>query len=134
MRMLLDTHILVWAIKESPLLPAQSAMLIEDSSNELYFSTAAVWEACIKHAKRPDQFPLPGERLIRYCTDNGIKELPLYFRHIDMLNTLVQQENAPAHNDPFDKIMIAQAKTDNLFFLTHDSLLRYYDEPCILYV
>ena len=43
-------------------------------------------------------------------------------------------ENAPVHKDPFDRIMIAQAKSDNLFFMTHDSLLKYYDEPCILFV
>lgn len=45
-----------------------------------------------------------------------------------------RSEKAPIHNDPFDKIMIAQAKTDNLFFVTHDSLIKYYDEPCILFV
>ena len=81
-----------------------------------------------------DNFKMPYERLIYYCTENEIRELPLYFRHVDMYNTLSRSEKAPIHNDPFDKIMIAQAKTDNLFFVTHDSLIKYSDEPCILFV
>ena len=134
MRLLLDTHILVWALMEDPLLPDQAAMLINDDSNELFCSTISVWETAIKNAKRPDNFKMPCERLIYYCTENGIRELPLYFRHVDMYNTLSRSEKAPIHNDPFDKIMIAQAKTDNLFFVIHDSLIKYYDEPCILFV
>ncbi len=51
-----------------------------------------------------------------------------------LMEDLSRSEKAPIHNDPFDKIMIAQAKTDNLFFVTHDSLIKYYDEPCILFV
>ena len=134
MKLLLDTHILVWAIKKNPLLPSQAAMLINDEDSQLYISTVAVWEAAIKHQKRPDQFPLPSSRLIRYCTDSGIRQLPLYFHHIAMLDTLNRQDNTPVHNDPFDKIMIAQAKAENMFFVTHDGLLSFYDEPCILYV
>lgn len=134
MRLLLDTHILVWAIRMNPLLPKQAVMLISDSDSELYVSTVAVWETAIKHEKRPEQFPLSSERLIRYCNENGVRQLPLYFHHVDMFTTLTRQENAPVHNDPFDKIMIAQAKAENMFFLTHNSLLKYYDESCILFV
>lgn len=134
MRLLLDTHILVWALMEDPLLPAQAAMLINNDSNELFCSTISLWETAIKNAKRPDIFKMPYERLIRYCAENEIKQLPLFFRHIETYNSLLHSENAPVHNDPFDRIMIAQAKADNLFFMTHDSLIKYYNEPCILFV
>lgn len=52
--------------------------------------------------------------------------------HVYALETLLRTENAPRHNDPFDRIMIAQAKAEHLDFITHDSLLTYYNEECIL--
>ena len=134
MRLLLDTHILVWALMDDLLLPAQAAKLINDNGSELFCSSISVWETAIKNAKRPEIFKMPCEKLIQYCAEYGIRQLPLYFRHIEMYNTLVRPENAPLHNDPFDKIMIAQAKADNMFFLTHDRLLSDYHEPCILFV
>lgn len=134
MRLLLDTHILIWALMGDPLLPAQAAMLINENSSELFCSTISVWETAIKSTKRPEKFKMPCQKLIHYCAEYGILQLPLYFRHISMLNSLTRSADAPDHNDPFDRIMIAQAKTDNLFFLTHDSLLRYYNESCVLYV
>lgn len=68
------------------------------------------------------------------CEDNGYIVLPILNRHVSALETLKRQENAPKHNDPFDRMMVAQAKTENLIFLTHDSLIPYYDEPFIISV
>lgn len=134
MKLLLDTHILMWTLAGDPRLSAKAGAFIEDSDSELYCSVITIWKTSIKYAKRPERTHLSGEMLIQYCADNGIRQLPLYFHHISMLDTLTRAEEAPAHNDPFDKMMIAQAKAENMFFLTHDGLLRYYDEPCILYV
>ena len=66
------------------------------------------------------------------CEENGYFVLPILNKHVSALETLKRLENAPRHNDPFDKIMIAQAKTEGLMFLTHDSLIPYYNEPFII--
>jgi PIN domain nuclease of toxin-antitoxin system len=134
MKLLLDTHILMWTFAGDIRLPSKAIELINDNQNELLCSAAAIWEISLKHAHDPENFDLTAEKTIQYCNENGVFQLPLFFRHIPALNTLSRQENAPVHKDPFDRIMIAQAKTDQLLFITHDWLLRYYNEPCVFYV
>jgi len=68
------------------------------------------------------------------CEENGYLVLPVFNRHVSALETLKRPENAPSHKDLFDRIMVAQAKAENLMFLTHDSLISYYDEPFIILV
>ena len=65
---------------------------------------------------------------------NGYLVLPILNKHVSALETLKRSENAPRHNDPFDRIMVAQAKAEGFMFLTHDSLIPYYDEPFIISV
>lgn len=134
MKLLLDTHILAWALSGDHNLPQKACSLINDNNTQLFCSAAAIWEISIKHAKRPDLFGLSAEKTIQYCSEYGVYQLPLFSRHILSLDSLHREETAPIHNDPFDRIMIAQAKTDNLLFVTHDALLKFYNEPCILYV
>lgn len=134
MKLLLDTHILMWALSGDPRLSEKAAELIDGNANELFCSAASVWEVSLKHYHHPEEFDLTAEKLIQYCDENGILQLPIAFRHIPTLDTLSRPENAPFHNDLFDRIMIAQAKTERLFFLTHDGLIKYYEEPCIIYV
>ena len=134
MKLLLDTHILMWAFSGDPRLTPKAADLISDNRNELLCSAAAIWEISLKHAHDPARFDLTAEKMIRYCEEYGVLQLPLYFRHIPALSTLKRPDNAPVHKDPFDRIMIAQAKTDQLVFLTHDVLLAHYNEPCVYFV
>lgn len=75
-----------------------------------------------------------GSLLEKGCEENGYLVLPVYNRHVSALETLRRSENAPSHKDPFDRIMVAQAKAENLMFLTHDSLIPYYNEPFIISV
>lgn len=133
MKILLDTHILMWLFSGDDRL-SQKALSLINNSDELLCSAASIWEISIKHSHDPHGFDLSAEKMIRLCEENGVHQLPVFFRHIPALSSLIRQENAPVHNDPFDKIMIAQAKADNLFFMTHDSLIKYYEEPCILFV
>ena len=60
--------------------------------------------------------------------------LPVLNKHVSALETLKRPKDAPKHNDPFDRIMVAQAKAEGIMFLTHDSLIPYYDEPFIISV
>lgn len=108
--------------------------MIMNGENELFYSVASMWEVTIKHLAHPDRMRTSGSKLAEGCGRLGIQPLAIMQNHVKMLETLKRPEAAPAHNDPFDKILIAQAKTEDLIFLTHDSLIPYYQETCILHV
>ena len=132
MKVLIDTHIAIWAVLNNPKLPKQAKDIILDKENDIFYSTASVWEITIKHLLHPDRLRINGSLLEKGCEENGYFVLPILNKHVSALETLKRLENAPRHNDPFDKIMIAQAKTEGLMFLTHDSLIPYYNEPFII--
>lgn len=132
MKVLIDTHIAIWAVLNNPKLPKQAKDIILDKENDIFYSTASVWEITIKHILHPDRLRINGSLLEKGCEENGYFVLPILNKHVSALETLKRLENAPRHNGPFDKIMIAQAKTEGLMFLTHDSLIPYYNEPFII--
>lgn len=134
MRALLDTHLLLWALADDPKLSAVARTIIADASNPIFYSTASVWEVSIKHALHPDRMLADAKGLIGFCRDAGFELLPIANRHVEVLETLVCPAGLPPHNDPFDRIMIAQAKADGLIFLTHDVRIAEYDESCVLWV
>ncbi len=134
MKILIDTHIAIWAVLNDSKLPERAKEIILDKENEIFYSTASVWEITIKHMLHPDKLRINGSLLEKGCEDNGYSVLPVFNKHVSALETLKRPENAPQHNDPFDRIMVAQAKAENLMFLTHDSLIPYYDEPFIISV
>ena len=76
----------------------------------------------------PNGIRMNGSILEEGCEANGYIALPILNSHVASLETLKRPQNAPRHNDPFDRIMVAQAKSENLMFLTHDSLIPYYNE------
>lgn len=119
MRMLIDTHIAVWAVLNDPKLPQKAKSMLLDEDNEIFYSTASVWEITIKHMLHPDKLRMSGSLLEKGCEDNGYIVLPVLNQHVSALETLKRPENAPKHNDPFDRILVAQAKAENLMFLTH---------------
>ena len=134
MRLLLDTHIALWALADDPKLSGRARMLIEDEGNDVLYSAASAWEVAIKHAIHPDRMLAGGGDFMAYCADAGFAELPVAGRHVSALETLRRPCGEPAHNDLFDRIMVAQAKADGLLFVTHDSLIGGYGEDCVLLV
>ncbi len=134
MKILIDTHIAIWAVLNDSKLPERAKEIILDKENEIFYSTASVWEITIKHMLHPDKLRINGSLLEKGCEDNGYSVLPVFNKHVSALETLKRPENVPRHNDPFDRIMVAQAKAENLMFLTHDSLISYYNEPFIISV
>ncbi len=134
MKFLLDTHILLWALTGDAKLPQSAQDIISDMNNEIFYSSASVWEVAIKHANHPDIMPVSAKMLSEYCQTAGYQMLPITDDHVFSLDTLYRSKNAPRHNDPFDRIMIAQAKAEELRFITHDALLPYYNEDCIMWV
>ena len=134
MNILLDTHILIWALGEDEKLSDKARNLILNPDNMIYYSAASIWEISIKHALHPDQIPFSGKELAAFCLEAGYEPLDISERHVFALETLKRSVGAKPHQDPFDRIMIAQAKADNMLFLSHDALLSDYNEGCVISV
>lgn len=131
MKLLLDTHILLWALADDAKLPGVARRAILDVSNQLFFSAVSVWEIALKHGKQPDTLPVTGSEFVKYCQQAGYFEVPLRERHVVALEMLGYPSGGTPHRDPFDHILIAQAKAEGMRFVTHDSSIALYDEPCI---
>ncbi len=134
MRILLDTHILLWALADDSRLPEKARALIEKEENEIYYSIVTPWEVEIKHLAHPDAMQLSAGELVKYCKEADFFMLPIREKHIFALVGLTRKENVPPHKDPFDRMLICQASTESMAFLTHDALIAGYADPCIVMV
>lgn len=134
MKILLDTHIAIWSVLDSEELSDKARAMILDEDNEIYYSVASIWEITIKYMTHPEIFLHSGKSLAEGCEANGFISLPIYNRHVVELETLVRPKNAPPHKDPFDRILLAQAKSEAMKFITHDTLIPYYNEPFVISV
>ncbi|MEW6632441.1 MAG: type II toxin-antitoxin system VapC family toxin [Pseudomonadota bacterium] len=124
MKLLLDTHLLLWAAGEPDRLPFAALALIEDPSNELMFSAASLWEVAIKRGLGRDDFTIDPRLLRRGLLDNGYQELPITSAHA------VAVDGLPAiHKDPFDRILVAQAIVEGITLLTTDGVVARYPGP-----
>ena len=131
MKLLADTHILLWAIAKPESLSERARRLLESRENVVYYSLASVWEVAIKHAINPSNMPVSEERLVELCERTGFSQLPLRTEHIYGVKLLTRPDGAPSHKDLFDRLLIAQAKAEGLTFLTSDRLLPFYGEDYI---
>ena len=134
MNLLLDTHIAIWALNDDPALSEKARGLILDPDNAIFYSTVSVWEVLLKHARRPQDIPFDEKDFSEACREAGFMPLNLSDKHILAVSTLSRPETAKEHNDPFDRLLIAQAKVENLSFLTHDALIPGYKEKCVVEV
>jgi len=132
MNLLLDTHILIWTLNEDPRLSEKAKEMILDEHNTVYYSSVSVWEISIKHSNHPENVEFTGKELVHFCQEAGFFPIEMRDKHVIALETITREEGAPPHHDPFDRMLIAQAKAENMSFLTHDSLLPYYNEKCII--
>ncbi len=127
MRLLLDTHIALWALTDSPQLPTQAKELILQPSNRIVASAASVWEVAIKHALGRGDMPVSGSDILAYFQQAGYELLPILPKHA------AHVEQLPGHHqDPFDRILVAQALVEPLHLLTHDAVMARYGETVIL--
>ena len=121
MKLLLDTHLLVWAANEPRRISKAARALLDDPANELLFSAASLWEIAIKtKLERPD-FKVDARLLRRGLLDNGYTELPITSEHAVNLDRLPD-----SHKDPFDRILVAQAMVEGITLLTNDKELAQY--------
>jgi PIN domain nuclease of toxin-antitoxin system len=123
MRLLVDTHLLLWAAARSRRLPARARLLLEDPANAVFFSAASLWEIVIKAALRKPDFKVDVARLRPALSDMGFVELAVSGAHAERIATL-----PPIHRDPFDRMLVAQSLTEPLVLLTNDHGLAAYGE------
>jgi PIN domain nuclease of toxin-antitoxin system len=124
MKLLLDTHLLLWAAGQPDQLSAAARQLLEDPQNELMFSSASLWEVAIKRGLGRDDFRVDPRLLRRGLLDNGYSELPITSGHA------VAVYGLPAiHKDPFDRMLVAQATVEGIALLTADPRVAQYPGP-----
>lgn len=124
MKLLLDTHLLLWAAGQPESLSGEARTLIDAAENELFFSAASIWEVVIKRALGRDDLTVDARLLRRGLLDNGYNELTIASEHV------VAIEGLPViHKDPFDRMLVAQATVEGMTFLTADPILAQYPGP-----
>jgi PIN domain nuclease of toxin-antitoxin system len=124
MKILLDTHLLLWAADASSQLSQEAAAIICDADNLLLFSAASIWEIAIKRGLRRDDFDVDPRLLRAGLHHNGYSELPINSAHAIAVTNL-----PPIHKDPFDRILIAQSLVEGITLLTSDATVARYPGP-----
>jgi PIN domain nuclease of toxin-antitoxin system len=123
-KLLLDTHMLLWVAGEPDKLPPAALTIIENSDNDPLFSAASLWEVAIKQSLGRADFIVDPRLLRRGLLDNGYDELPITSEHAVAVGGL-----PPIHKDPFDRILIAQSIVEGVTLLTVDDLVAQYSAP-----
>jgi PIN domain nuclease of toxin-antitoxin system len=123
-KLVLDTHLLLWTAGQPRRLSATARKLIADADNELLFSAASLWEIVIKRGLGRDDFVVDARLLRRGLLDNGYEELPVRSEHTVAIDGL-----PPIHRDPFDRLLVAQATFEGITLLTSDPIVARYPGP-----
>jgi PIN domain nuclease of toxin-antitoxin system len=126
MNLLLDTHVALWAIADSPKLPQRARDLIQAPKTTVWVSAASIWEIAIKCGMGRGDMPVSGQDAVRYFQESGYRFLPIDVEHA------LAVESLPAHHqDPFDRILVAQALVEPMRLMTHDPLVARYSDTII---
>ena len=127
MNLLLDTHVALWAITDHPGLSATARELILSPRATVWISVASIWEISIKHSLGRGEMPVSGKDAIRYFRDAGYQFLAIEPEHAAAIETLPRH-----HQDPFDRLLVAQALVEPMRLLTHDSNVARYGDTIVL--
>ena len=125
MKLLIDTHLLLWAAAGK--LPKKAVTYFTNEENELLFSSASIWEVIIKKSLNRPDFKIDPVALYWGLLDNGYTELAITSRHVLLVADLPQ-----IHKDPFDRILIAQAKAEGVELLTSDKTITQYSSTILI--
>lgn len=122
MKLLLDTHTLLWALGSPERLPEYIVEMICNENNDVYLSAASLWEISIKHKKAPEKMPFSATQIRDYCQRAGYFFLSISVDSVSTLDKLSLANN----NDPFDQMLVSQAITNNMKFITHDEKIKQF--------
>jgi PIN domain nuclease of toxin-antitoxin system len=123
-KLLPDTHLLLWAAGQPERLSKKARALLNAPENELFFSAASLWEVVVKRSLGRADFKVDARVLRRGLLDNGYSELPIGSEHTVALESL-----PPLHKDPFDRMLVAQAQVEGITLLTADARVAQYPGP-----
>lgn len=121
MNYLLDTHILLWTLIDPDRVPARIRRIVEDTGNRVWFSAASIWEIAIKHSLAKPEFAMEAATIWKAARETGLDELAVTAEHaigVDALPWL--------HRDPFDRLLVAQAHTEDMKLLSVDPKVNAY--------
>lgn len=127
MNLLLDTHVALWAITDSPRLSAEARVLLLAPTTTLWVSAVSLWEIAIKHSLGRGDMPIDAAQALGWFRASGYQLLAVEAEHCVAIAGLANH-----HADPFDRMLIAQALTEPLRLLTHDQQLARYSDTVIL--
>ena len=132
MNILLDTHVIIWALTNDSQLTDKAKTLILDPENNVMISTVSLWEIAMKNQKAPHLCPYHEEEILDYCNQAGYLVMDVKAKHVLEIRGLRTKPGAVLTNhDPFDKMLMAQAKSEKYVLLSHDRNFEYYGEDCI---
>ena len=134
MKILLDTHIALWAVLKTEALSSETKEILLSKNNEIFYSVISIWEVSLKHSINPENMKITASEFRQLCQDSGFIEIPIEHQHILGLDSLTQKEGYPEHKDPFDRLLLSQAVTEKAKFLTHDSKISTFDTGNIILV
>jgi len=123
MKVMLDTHVLLWWLHDDPVLSERTRRIIANSKNAVFVSAAAIWEIRIKHALGKLRIP-PDFREV-------LANQPFLFLDITVDHAHAVGNLPDHHRDPFDRMMVAQADAERLTIITRDDKVKQYDIPTI---
>ena len=126
MRLLLDTHVLLWALAHPRRLPPEVRTELESTENDVFFSAASVWEIAIKAETLRSEFGVAPEGIADAARATGFAELAIRVQHAAAVARLSLH-----HKDPFDRLLIAQAITEPARFITADKGLTRYSKDMV---
>ncbi|MEN3150520.1 type II toxin-antitoxin system VapC family toxin [Neorhizobium sp. IRAMC:178] len=124
MRILLDSHLLVWLVGASDRLPLAAREIIENPDHDIFFSSASIWELSIKYSSGKIGLELPPRMLYQVLIESNFNELAVTASHALEIDSLPQ-----IHKDPFDRILIAQSMSEGMLLLTSDEAIAKYGGP-----
>ena len=134
MRYLLDTHIALWITDDSQKTPAAVREIANRGSSDLYVSDISLWEIAIKHLQRPSAMKYSAKEYEDFFERAHFKPLHLNRDAIMAYESLDISKAKDKHRDPFDRMLIAQAKAEEMLLLTHDAAFSLYGEPWVMVV
>ena len=127
MNLLLDTHVALWAITDNPCLSGKARELISAPRNAIWVSAVSIWEIAIKHSVGRGDMPVSGKSALQYFQQAGYRLLAIEPEHALEVETLPDH-----HQDPFDRLLVAQALVEPMRLLTHDMTVARYNDTIIL--
>lgn len=127
MNLLLDTHVALWAITDNPSLSVKARELILAPRSTIWVSAVSVWEIAIKHSLGRGDIPVSGQAALQYFQQAGYRFLAVEPEHAAAVEGLPNH-----HQDPFDRLLVAQALVEPMRLITHDTTLARYNDTIII--